>query len=42
METGFSAKKDPITFLNNIKTNKITIKKAKDSQEDFSKQLKMI
>ena len=41
METGFSAKEDPITFLNNIKTNKI-IKEAKDSQEDFSKQLKMI
>ena len=28
METDFSAKDDPITFLNNIKTNKITIKGA--------------
>ena len=42
METGFSAKEDPITFLNNVKTNKITIEEAKASQEDFNKYLKMI
>ena len=29
METDFSAKRDPITFLNDIKTGKITIKEAK-------------
>ena len=42
METGFSVKDDPITFFNNIKTNKITIEEAKTSQEDFNKYLKMI
>ena len=42
METDFSAEDDPITFLNNIKTNKITIKEAKASQEDFNKYQKMI
>ena len=41
METDFSAKQDHITFLNNIKTNKI-IKEAKDSQGDFNKYLKII
>ena len=40
METDFSAKDDPITFPNNIKTSKITIKEAKPSQKDFNKYLK--
>ena len=35
METYFSAKEGPITFLHNIKTSK-TIKDAKDSQEGFN------
>ena len=42
METNFSAKKDPITFLNDIKTGRITIKETKDLQEDFIKYLKKI
>ena len=42
METDFSAKDDTVTFLNNIKTNNITIKEAKASREDFNKCLKMI
>ena len=42
IETDFSAKDDPITFFNNIKTNKTTIEEAKASQEDFSKYLKMM
>ena len=42
IETDFSAKDDPITFPNNIKTNKTTIEEAKASQEDFSKYLKMM
>ena len=42
MKTGFCAKEDPITFLNNVKTNKITMEEAKASQEDFNKYLKMI
>ena len=42
IENDFSAKDDPITFLNNIKTNKITIEETKASQEDFSKYLKMM
>ena len=29
METDFSAKDDPITFLNNFKTNNITLEKPK-------------
>ena len=33
MEIDFSGKNDPITFLNNIKTNKITVKGAKPSQK---------
>ena len=36
-ETDFSEVGDPITFLSNIKTNKITIEQAKDSEEDFNK-----
>ena len=35
-ETDFSGVEDPITFLNNIKTNKITIEEAKALQEDFN------
>ena len=31
METHFSAEGDPITFLNDIKTNRITIGEAKAS-----------
>ena len=42
METDFGAKHDHITFLNNIKTNKITIEGAKASQEDFNEYLKMM
>ena len=42
MENDFSAKDNPITFLNSIKTNKVTIEEAKASQEDFNKYLKMI
>ena len=42
IEIDLSAKEDTITFLNNIETNKITTKEAKDSQEDFNKYLKMI
>ena len=41
-ETNFSGVEDPITFLTNIKTNKITIEEAKASQEDSDKYLKMI
>ena len=41
METYFSAKEGPITFLHNIKTSK-TIKDVKDSQEGFNEYLKMI
>ena len=42
METDFSTKKDPVTFFNGIKTGRIAIKEAKDSQEDFIKYLKRI
>ena len=42
LETDFSAKDDPITVPNDIKTIKITIEEAKASQEDFNKYLKMI
>ena len=42
IEIDLSAKENIIAFLNNIKTNKITTKEAKDSQEDFNKYLKMI
>ena len=42
-ETVFYAKKKyHLVFLNDIKTTKITIDEAKDSQEDFNKYLKMI
>ena len=42
METDFSFKKVPITFLNDIKTNKIIIEQANVSQEDLNKYLKII
>ena len=42
METDFSFKKVPINFLNDIKTNKITIEQANVSQEDLNKYLKII
>ena len=42
METDFSFKKVPITFLNDIKTNKITIEQENVSQEDLNKYLKII
>ena len=41
-KTGFSNVEDPITFFNNIKTNKTTIEEAKASQEYFNKHLKTI
>ena len=41
METDFSAKNNPTTFFNNIKTNKITIEEAEALQEDFNKYPKM-
>ena len=41
-ETDFSGIEDPITFLDNIKTNKITMEQAKASQEDFNNYLKTI
>ena len=42
METDFSAKNNPITFFNNIKTNKITIEEAEVLQEDFNKYPRMM
>ena len=41
-ETDFSEVEDPITLLDNIKSDEITIEKAKDLQEGFNKQLKTI
>ena len=41
IETDFSGVKDPITLLNDIKENRITMKQAKASQEDFNNHLKM-
>ena len=41
-ETDFSEVEDPITFLNNVKSDEITIEEAKESQEDFNKYLKKI
>ena len=41
-KTGFSHVEDPITFFNNIKTNKTTIEEPKASQEHFNKHLKTI
>ena len=42
IETDFSVKTNPITFLNDIKTNKITVEEAKNSLKDFNKYLNMI
>ena len=39
IETDFSVKTNPITFLNDIKTNKITVEEAKNSLKDFNKYL---
>ena len=41
-KTGFSRKKGPVDFLNEIKKGEITIEQAKDSQEDFNNYLKTI
>ena len=41
-ETNFSEVEDPITFVNNIESNKITLEQAKASQEDFNEYLKLI
>ena len=41
-ENEFSGVEDPNTFLNNIKTNKTTMKQAKASQKDFNNYLKTI
>ena len=40
-ETGFSEADDPITFLNKIKSNEITLEEAKASQKDFNEYLKL-
>ena len=40
--TNFSELKDPVTFLNFSKTNKILIEKEWYKQEDFNKFLKQI
>ena len=41
-ETNFSEVEDPITFINNIESNKTTLEQAKTSQEDFNEYLKLI
>ena len=41
-ETNFSEVEDPITFVNNTESNKITLEQAKASQEDFNEYLKLI
>ena len=41
-ETDFSEAENPITFLNKIKSDEITIGEAKELQEDFNNYLKMI
>ena len=41
-ETNFSEVEDPITFINNIESNKITLEQANASQEDFNEYLKLI
>ena len=41
-ETDFSGVEDPITFFEDIKTNKITIEQAKVSQKEFYDYLKTI
>ena len=42
IETDFSGVKDLITLLNDIRENRITMKQAKASQEDFNNHLKTI
>ena len=42
IETDFSVKTNPFTFLNDIKTNKVTVEEAKNSLKDFNKYLNMI
>ena len=42
METDFSAKEDPIAFLNNIKTDRIAIKETKIHKKIFINTSKMI
>ena len=42
LETDFSGLKDPAAFLDDIKTNKILIEKARYKQEEFDKYLKQI
>ena len=42
LETNFSGLKDPAAFLDDIKTNKILIEKARYKQEEFDKYLKQI
>ena len=39
-ETDFSVVEDITTFLNNVKTNNMTIEEAKASQKDFHNHLK--
>ena len=34
-ETDFTTVEDPVVFLDNIRTNKITIERAKNLQEEF-------
>ena len=41
IETGFSIKANRVDFLNDIRTNEITIEEAKASQDDFDKYLDM-
>ena len=41
-ETEFTKVKDPINFLDDIKTGNITIKEAKNKQEDFNEFLEEI
>ena len=42
INTDFSKKVDPLTFLNKIKKGEITIEETKESQKDFDKNLKII
>ena len=41
-KTNFTEVKDPMIFLNNIKTGKLKLEEAKNLQEDFNKLLKNI
>ena len=42
MLTDFSRNKDPVSFLDDIRKNRITVEEAKDSQKDFNVYLKSI